>query len=183
MTAERVIDIFIQLGPAIAGIGAVVATVVIAIIGNFHRKALAETARRSKIEAQLSSDRRELYAEILRPFVTIVTPDAVWNADPRTRGKNKVVEATKLILSNKYVDTRYQLVFVGSDDVVRAFNELMQEFYHLDPTKENQVMPKFAALLLAIRKGAGNDATTLDKWEMLEPFTTDVREAKKQFEQ
>ena len=166
---------------SLADIVTVFGMIVVALIAASTQRRMAALDRQSQIEAQLSAARRDLYTEILRPFLTIVTPDAVWDRDPRTRGVDKLKEAEQQILSNAYQDAKYQLMFVGSDEVVRAFNELMQKFFRAGstPASSLDVMPDYSALLLAIRRGAGNDATKLDKWEMLEAFVNDVREFKK----
>jgi hypothetical protein len=70
---------------------------------------------------------------------------------------------------------------VGSDEVVFAFNELMQHFYSQDdsPDTSEQNMKLMLSLLgnflLQIRRSMGNESTKLDHWQMLEWFMTDVR--------
>ena len=170
------------LGPMIAAAAAVVAAGIAAWIGAANRRALAQFERRANIDTQLSDKRRELYTAVLKPFLIAITPDVVWNTDPRTKGKNKQQVMEQAMLNMSYRETMFQLTFVGSDEVARAFNDLMQHFYRAGPNPQDRAehgkeMAKLlATLLLAIRRGAGNDTTKLDKWAMLEPFMKDARE-------
>ena len=131
---------------------------------------------------KLSDKRQKLYAEVLEPFLIAITPDIVWNTDPETKGKDKQQLLQEAMLNMRYRQAMFQLTFIGTDEVVEALNDLMQHFYRAgaDPQQQAAHGAKLARLLakflLAIRKGAGNDATRLDKWAMLEPFMTDARE-------
>ncbi len=130
----------------------------------------------------MSDKRQKLYAEVLEPFLIAITPDSVWNADPETKGKDKQQCLQEAMLNMRYRQVMFQLTFIGTDEVVEALNDLMQHFYRAgaDPQQQTDYAAKrvrlLAKFLLAIRKGAGNDGTRLDKWAMLEPFITDGRE-------
>lgn len=172
---------------------AVLAAVVAAWIGAASRRALAQSERRANVElaqsqrranidAQLSDKRQKLYTEVLEPWVLAITPDVVWNTDPATKGKDKQRLVQKAMLSMRYRHAMFQLTFIGTDEVVQALNDLMQHFYNAEASRKQQadrgreLAELLAELLLAIRKGAGNDDTKLDKWSMLEPFMNDARE-------
>ena len=165
----------------VAPAAAVLAAIVAAWIGAFNRRALAQSERRASIDAQLSDKRQELYAEVLEPFLIAITPDAVWNTDPETKGKDKQQLLQEAMLNMRYRQAMFQLTFIGTDEVVEALNDLMQHFYKAGANPQQQadhaaqLARLLAKFLLAIRKGAGNDATRLDKWAMLEPFMTDAR--------
>ena len=171
-----------ELTPWVAPAAAVLAAVVAAWIGASNLRALAQSERRASIDAQLSDKRQKLYAEVLEPFLIAITPDIVWNTDPETKGKDKQQLLQEAMLKMRYRQAMFQLTFIGTDEVVEALNDLMQHFYRAgaDPQQQTDHAAKLAKLLakflLAIRKGAGNDATRLDKWAMLEPFITDARE-------
>ena len=88
-----------------------------------------------------------------------------------------------IMLSMSYREAAFQLTFVAPDDVVRAYNDLQQYFYRLgdghqdaDPKKPIRLLGR---LLLAIRKGAGNDTTELDDIAMLEWWITDARQLRR----
>ena len=170
------------LGPMIGAAAAVVAAGIAAWIAAANRRALAQLERRANIDAQLGDKRRELYTAVLKPFLIAITPDVVWNTDPKTKGKNKQRVMEQAMLNLSYRETMFQLTFVGSDEVVRALNDLMQHFYKAgsNPQDRGEHGPEMArllaTLLLAIRRGAGNDTTKLDKWAMLEPFMNEARE-------
>ena len=75
--------------PWIAPAAALLAAIVAVWIGASNRRALADSERRANIDAQLSDKRQELYWEVLQPWVYLITPDVVWNTDPKTKGKDK----------------------------------------------------------------------------------------------
>ena len=106
----------------------------------------------------------------------------MWDTDPETKGQDKEQLLREAMLNMRYRQATFQLTFIGTDEVVEALNDLMQHFYKAGANPQQQadhgakLARLLARLLLAIRKGAGNDATRLDKWAMLEPFMTDARE-------
>jgi hypothetical protein len=88
------------------------------------------------------------------------------------------------MLSVDYRRDGFALSLVGSDDVVRAYNDLMQYFFQrVDlvgdrPASEHEARETMSLLgkfLLQVRRSMGNEATKLDNWEMLEWFLTDAR--------
>ena len=174
-------SVMMELTTWVAPAAAVLAAVVAAWIGASNRQALARAERRANIDAQLSDKRQKLYTEVLRPWVLVITPDAVWNTDPETKGKDKQQLVQEAMLNQQYRQAMFQLTFVGTDEVVEALNDLMQHFYKAGASPQPQadhgreLARLLAGLLLAIRKGAGNDETRLDKWGMLEPFMNDAR--------
>ena len=178
MMERRLMEVTTWVAPA----AAVLAAIVAAWIGASNRRALAQSERRANIDAQLSDKRQKLYTEVLEPWVILITPDAVWNIDPATKGKNKQQLVQKAMLNMRYRQAMFQLTFIGTDEVVEALNDLMQHFYKAGANPQQQadhgraLAKLLAGLLLAIRKGAGNDETRLDKWSMLEPFMNDARE-------
>ncbi len=67
---------------------------------------------------------------------------------------------------------------MGSDGVVKAYNELMQHFYRQgdESTKapdHQHTMNLLGGFLLEIRKSMGNESTKLDYLQMLEWFITE----------
>ena len=117
-------------------------------------------------EDRLREDRIKIYEAVLEPFEMLLSKD-----------KKKQVEATQLVESYGYRHAAFQLVLMGSEDVVKAYNDLMQFFYQ----QEAQRTPKKVFLLLgnfllAIRKSVGSENTTLAPLEMLEFMITDIRQ-------
>ncbi|MCY4353932.1 MAG: hypothetical protein OXC09_03980 [Truepera sp.] len=69
----------------------------------------------------------------------------------------------------------------ASDEVVRAYNKLMQFFYKYDPAGASdkkeagiQGMKVFGGFLLAIRKSVGNETSSLGELEMLKWLIKDL---------
>ena len=144
---------------------------------------------KTKLEEKLRDDRIEIYHQILEPYIIILMPDAAWNLDPKNKGKDKNNEATAKLLSLEYKKLSFRLSLIGSDNVVKAFNNLYQYFYknaensqstiQSNPTdKAKEMMSLIGLLLLEIRKSMGNEETKLNEWDMLEWFITDARKMK-----
>ncbi|KYK95230.1 hypothetical protein, partial [Aggregatibacter actinomycetemcomitans] len=83
----------------------------------------------------------------------------------------------------------FRLSLIGSDEVVKAFNNLYQYFYNTTDNSESteqsnltdkakEMMSLIGLLLLEIRKSMGNETTELNQWDMLEWFITDARKMK-----
>ena len=86
------------------------------------------------------------------------------------------------MLSLKYRSLGFRLSLVGSDAVVKSYNNLMQHFYQhgsqsgsAGQVDVKEVMSLLGQFLLEIRRSMGNEATKLDSWDMLEWFLTDAR--------
>ncbi len=81
------------------------------------------------------------------------------------------------ILSIEYRKTALEVVLVGSDEAVDAYNDLMQAYFKGIPSStEGQIeaLGRYGQLLLAIRKSLGHGTTRLDKWDMLRHMVTDL---------
>ena len=121
------------------------------------------------------------------PFITLLMSEKAWSLDPKNRGKDKNETAMVEMISLEYRRVAFKLSLVASDEVARAYNNLMQYLDSIeaqmkvdaekDPTAVIRLLGK---LLLEVRRSMGNAATKLDHWEMLEWFITDVKGLKKQ---
>ena len=139
--------------------------------------------RIAELENNLREDRIKIYNEILEPFIILLTPDAVWKIEGnKNKNQNKDEFATKKILSLQYRMTCFRLALMGSDSVVRSFNELFQFFYSSSNSQTEsktvdiaKIMSLLGNFLLQIRKSMGNEATELDNWDMIEWFVKDAR--------
>ena len=119
------------------------------------------------VEESLRGKRRKTYTEILDPYIRLF-------AELKTKGPN---QALKKIISYDYKKTAFDLILFGSDEVVRAHNNLMKHFYEAEAkgtqdTKE--MMSLWGNLLLAIRKNLGNKKTKLDEFDMLRAMIKDI---------
>lgn len=166
--------------PYVTAIGAVATPILIAGLGGFGWLLKNRIERRLELENKLRSDRIEIYNEILEPFIVMFMTDAAWNHDPKNRHKSKEDIGIKKALSLEYRKQAFRLALVGSDGVVRAYNDLMQSFFNAsdEPPDESRVIGMLSLigqLLLEIRRSTGNEDTKIDKWGMLEWFITDAR--------
>jgi hypothetical protein len=141
--------------------------------------------RRIDLEDKLREDRINTYNLILEPFTLLLMTQAAWEHDKQNRTKNKDEIAIGKLLSFDYRKTAFRLSLVANDDVVLAYNDLMQfSFAQGDQPVASEerlksMLSLLGNLLLQIRKSMGNEATKLDHWQMLEWFMTDIRTIKK----
>jgi len=163
-------------------IGAIATPILVAVLGAVGWRLRTRLERQAELEDQLRSDRVEIYNEILEPFIILLTTDAAWQADPKSRKRDKNQVAQEIMLSVAYRKKAFQMSLVGSDSVVKAYNDLMQFFYQRgdgsQPTQSDDlktIMKLLGGFLLAIRQSMGNESTKLDSWDMLEWFMTDAR--------
>lgn len=164
----------------ITALGAITTPFLLAVFGAIGWRFRTQMERRLELENKLRDHRIEIYNQILEPFIVIFMSDAAWQMDPKNKGKDKLKIGTSQALSLEYRKQAFRLALVGSDGVVRAYNDLMQSFYNAEDNdsvenKATNMMALIGQLLLEIRKSMGNETTVLDKWSMLEWFITDAR--------
>ena len=135
-----------------------------------------------QLEESLRDDRIEIYNKILEPFLLIFTPQAVIAASAKyekDKDKTGVELASEKLLTIEYQDYAFKLNLIGSDNVVRAYNNLMQANFNLQGEDKGQELIYYiAVLLLEVRKSLGNDVTKLHALELLEWKITDLRKFK-----
>lgn len=161
-----------------------------------QRREEGQRERAQRLEEGMRADRIQIYNEILKPFIALfseVSRNA--NTDTRRRGGGgrsnrgqKDMDAAEIMKSPEYREAAFKLTLFASDDVVRAYNELLQFAYQAEnetgaeaessepqQTRTLQFLRTFGTLLLTIRRSVGNEATTLRDTEMLEWLITDLR--------
>jgi hypothetical protein len=138
--------------------------------------------RRFALEDKLRDDRVEAYNQILEPFIILLTSDAAWKNDPKNKNVDKNELATRKMLSLEYRTQGFRLSLVGSDQVVLAYNNLMQYFFQNAGRAHSatiadvkQMVSLLGQFLLEIRRSMGNEATKLANWDMIEWFLTEAR--------
>lgn len=168
----------------LSAIGAIATPLLVLGLTALGWKIRHDLERRLDLEGKLREDQISAYNEILEPFIVLLMSDLAWKTDPKNKGKDKNQLATQAMLSLAYRRQAFKLSLVGTDSVVMAYNDLMQHLFHMadgegldntavsDPKELIGLLGKF---LLEIRKSMGNEATSLDKWDMLEWFLTDAR--------
>lgn len=145
----------------------------------------SKDSRIRELEDKLREDRINTYNAILEPFFLLFTSEEAFAKDPKFKNKNKNDLAIARMLSVEYREVAFKLSLLANDSVVRAYNKLMQHFYHTDKDSrpiEDKVCDWIALmgdLLLEIRKSMGNESSSLDRWEMVEWFMTDTPILKK----
>ena len=127
----------------------------------------SKTEELRAIEKKLRDERRKIYAQLLDPFIRLFT-------DMKGRGS---AEALKMITSHDYRKTTFNLNLFGSDEVIRAYNNLMMYIYEGEATPDkdpNKMLCLWGKLLLEIRKSLGNEDTKLDEVDMLRAMIKDI---------
>lgn len=143
-----------------------------------------QSVRMRELEDKLREERISTYNSLLEPFFLLFTSDAAFALDNKFKGKKKDDLAITKMLSVEYRQVGFKLSLIANDEVVRAYNRLMQFFYHSESDtrsvdeKTSDWIALMAILLLAIRKSMGNESSKLDKWEMIEWFMAEASKMK-----
>ncbi|SEP84303.1 hypothetical protein [Nitrosomonas ureae] len=157
-------------------------------ISSSQAKQDAQLSRIRELENKLREDRIATYNSLLEPFFLLFTSEDAFAQDPKFKNKNKNNIAIAKMLSVEYRQIGFKLSLVANDSVVRAYNKLMQFFYHTeaDPRpideKTRDWIALMGTLLLEIRKSMGNESSSLDRWEMIEWFMSDALDIKAKYE-
>ncbi len=125
------------------------------------------------IEEKLREERRNIYAQILDPYIHLF-------ADSKGEGQT---QALKKITSSDYIKTAFDLTLFGSDEVVRAYNDLMKHAYKAEATGNQdpkEMIRLWGKLLLEIRKSLGNKRTKLNEFDMLRAMIKDIEELERE---
>lgn len=118
------------------------------------------------IEERALEKRIDTYNKILNPFIILFA------AKENQKMKDKALDE---ITSIDYRKAGFNLITFGSDEMVNAYNEMMQGFYKGEASENpNETMKKFANFLLSIRKDVYNKDTKLKNWDMLKFMITDI---------
>lgn len=161
--------------------GAVATPILVAILGGIGWRIRNRIDRRAELESKLREDRITIYNELLEPFVIIFMSEEAWKSDPKNEARDKNAMGATHLLSLDYKRNAFRLAVLGSDGVLRAYNSLMQYFFLLsdhsapDEARVKGMLDRIGMLLLEIRRSMGNESTSLDRWEMLEWFMTDMK--------
>jgi len=168
----------------VTALGAVATPLFVLVLTGLGWKFRKSLDRRLELEDKLREDRINTYNTILEPFTLLLMNQAAWEYDKQNKNKNKDEMAISKMLSLDYRKAAFKLSLVANDDVVLAYNEMMQFLYsHGDSPiasegKLKTMLSLHGKFLLEVRKSMGNEATKLDSWQMLEWFMTDVRTIK-----
>lgn len=118
------------------------------------------------IEERAREKRIETYNELLNPFIIMFANNT-----------NKIIKdkAISQIGSVEYRKASFNLMTFGSDEMVNAYNNMMQSFFKNESENNPKLtMQKFAGFLLSIRKDVYDKNTKLKDWDMLKFMITDL---------
>lgn len=123
--------------------------------------------------------RMELAEKILVPFIDALNADR--QTAPRTGrrgGRGRQPQAQEIDFA-EFRRVAFRLSLYGDDDVVKALNDFMQLAFSMEPGQHTDdpvaVLKPLGGLLLAIRRSAGNEDTSLGELEILEWMISDLR--------
>ncbi len=161
--------------------GAVTTPILVLLLTGIGWRLRTRVKRQLALEDKLREDAISTYYAILKPFIILLMTDAAWESDPKNKGKDRNETGSRALLSLEYREQGFRLSLVGSDPVVRSYNNLMQYVYQhaastsARPADGGELMALLGQFLLEIRRSMGNEATKVSNWEMLEWFMTDAR--------
>ena len=130
------------------------------------------------IEERLSVERRKVYGEILDPYIELFASLTLEDG-----GASKSPNIIQKITSKEYRKAIFELGLIGSDDVIRAYNTLMQHSFKSSGPDEKdpfETMRLFGILRLEIRRSLGNKKTKLNELDMLRGEIMDIDKLEKQ---
>jgi hypothetical protein len=127
-----------------------------------------EALRRA--QDRLHDDRRKVYGDVLSPII---------RAFVGVRNPKEAQKALQEIQSFDWRRTAFEFSLIGSDDVVRSFNNFMQYLYRFETAGPQQaatveLMRLWGAFLLEIRRNVGDPKTILVPVDMLKAQIKDI---------
>jgi hypothetical protein len=166
-------------------LGSIATPLLVIVLSAIGWKFKSNVERKIALEDKLRDDRIEIYNQILEPFIILLMSDAAWSQDKKNNNRDKNEFATKKMLSLEYRKHGFKLALMGSDPVVKSFNNLMQFCYSMEEgqSSKNELFIKellelLGTFLLEIRKSMGNEVTKLNCWDMCEWWMKDARKFK-----
>lgn len=144
------------VAPALIGVGALVSWLVRSQFEQYRQ-----------LERSIAEQQRETYAGILDPFIQLFA---------NMGGGGSQDGVISQVLSKDYRKTTFDLTLFGSDDVVRAYNNMMQYLYTTpqDKVEPSELMGLWGELLRQIRRSLGHRRTKLDRYDMLAGMISDL---------
>ncbi len=170
----------------VATVATIVTPILLALILFLQRRFEADRkreddarARAQRLEDEMRETRMDLSEKILMPFINAL--NAARQPDQRSgrRGARGRQAETPEIDFAEFRKVAFRLSLYGDDEVIKAFNEFMQLAFSMEPGQHTDdpvsVLKPLGGLLLAIRRSAGNEDTSLGELEILEWMISDLR--------
>ena len=145
-------------------------------------------SRAAKLEETIRGDRLQIYENILEPFIILFMKEDALSVNRAQRGKTKEQRVLEIMQSVEYRQAAFKLSLFANDDVVRAYNSLMQFSYKMGSDSDSreeqgaigqQLLAFFGDFLLEIRKSVGNETSSLSNIDMLKWMITDIEKLKR----
>ncbi|MEZ8602042.1 hypothetical protein [Vibrio splendidus] len=154
----------------VTAIGSIATPIIVLVVSSVGWKIKQNIERKIELENKLRDDRIDIYNQILEPFIIILMSDAAWEMDKRNRGKNKADVGSAKMLTLEYRRLGFKLALMANDEVVKAYNDMMQYLYNMNENGQPEnflkdMMRLLGTFLIEIRKSMGNEATKLDYWD------------------
>ena len=118
------------------------------------------------------AQQRQIYMDVLTPFIAMLRS---------TKSRNPEQESAKALREIRkvsYWQSVYALMFMGSDEVVNALNNMMQFAYRAEGTNSRYtpevLIELWGGLLLAVRRDLFVGETELEELDMLRAYITDI---------
>lgn len=119
---------------------------------------------------KLVEEKRVNYEKIMEPIIRTFSG---------IKNQKELIKATHQVQSFDYRKSAFQLMYFGSDSVVKAYNNFFQYLYNNESNPEPaKMMSLFGKLILEIRKDLGNSKTKLAEFDMLRFMITDIDKLK-----
>jgi hypothetical protein len=119
------------------------------------------------IKEKLNQEEREIYKKMLNPYIEILAKQTEKSGSDNQPN----------ISPSELRTTLFELNLIGSDNVIRAYNRILQNAYQNERTGKNDPKQKvllFGNLLLEIRKSLGHKNTKLKPKDMFEGMIKDI---------
>ena len=147
----------------VTAIGVIATPILVLLLTAVGWRFRVHLERRLRLDDSLREDRTGTYNQILEPFVMLLMTEKAWQMDPKNRNTDKNNLAMRKMLSLDYRSQAFRLSLVGSDGVVKSYNNLMQSFYQkheqagaFDEGAVKGMMQLLGSFLLEIRRSMGN---------------------------
>ena len=106
-------------------------------------KTEAEWRRRAeKLEEAIREDRLAVYNAILEPFIIMFTKEEAFSGNRGQKGRTKEKRLSEIMQSVQYRQSAFKLSLFANDDVVKAYNNLLQTCYQMGVTLFQRRNPK-----------------------------------------
>ncbi len=147
--------------------GDIIVPAVTLLIGAFTTWLVQKNLQEKRdIERRLAEKRHELYMGILDYYIRAIT------------GTDDAQKLRETAFSYEYKKKGFELVLIGDDRVIKAYNELLDYSTALEEDdksdNEYEILKLFARLLREIRKSLGYKHTTLTDVDIIRPFIKDA---------